>query len=346
MAHKFPYKWLLSDGYPSHGIIKNNLKVFGTFICGGGSSMGYKLAGYNHMGGVEIDNKIAPVYKKNHNPKYLFNEDIRDFLKRDDIPLELFDLDILDGSPPCSSFSLSGVREDGWGVKKTFREGQAKQQLDDLFFTYIALAKKLQPKVIIAENVKGMLVGNARMYVKKIEDSFIKAGYKVQLFLCNSAVMGVPQKRERVFFIARRQDLPFPDLKLHFDEPIIPYKEISDKSDVSERPLNTVTDKVYHLVKPGNNFSRIIDKNRVMGFNSLKLSYDKPVPTITATPAAIYHPTLRRYLNKTELCLAGSYPLDYDFGILKPRYLIGMSVPPVMIANIANSIYEQWFSTL
>ena len=53
--HKFPYKWYLKDGYPAKDIEPNNLNVFGTFICGGGSSMGYKLAGFEHLGGVEID---------------------------------------------------------------------------------------------------------------------------------------------------------------------------------------------------------------------------------------------------------------------------------------------------
>ncbi len=66
--HKFKYRWNLSDGYPK----SNGLNVFGTFICGGGSTMGYKLAGFNHLGGVEIDPKIAAVYKANHNPKYLY----------------------------------------------------------------------------------------------------------------------------------------------------------------------------------------------------------------------------------------------------------------------------------
>ena len=67
--HKFKYKWNLSDGYPAEGIEKHGLKVFGTFICGGGSTMGYKLAGFNHLGGVEVDPQVADVYKTNHDPK-------------------------------------------------------------------------------------------------------------------------------------------------------------------------------------------------------------------------------------------------------------------------------------
>jgi len=79
MEHKFAYKWFLKNGYPAPNIEKNGLNVFGTFICGGGSSMGYKLAGFNHLGGVEIDKKVAEVYQANHSPKYLYNMDIRDF---------------------------------------------------------------------------------------------------------------------------------------------------------------------------------------------------------------------------------------------------------------------------
>ena len=61
MSHLFPYKWYLKDGYPAKNINSNGLNVFGTFVCGGGSTMGYKLAGFNHLGGVEIDKKVADV---------------------------------------------------------------------------------------------------------------------------------------------------------------------------------------------------------------------------------------------------------------------------------------------
>ena len=192
--------------------------------------MGYKLAGFEHLGGVEIDPQVADVYKTNHNPKYLFIEDIRLFNKRKDLPKELFELDVLDGSPPCSSFSMAGNREKDWGKEKVFREGQAMQTLDDLFFDYIELAKRLQPKVVIAENVKGLIQGNAKSYVKKIKLGFEDAGYRVQWFRLNAASMGVPQKRERVFFICQRNDLKFKPLKLVFDEKPIVVKEVLKNS--------------------------------------------------------------------------------------------------------------------
>jgi len=336
--HRFSYKWNLSDGYPQ----SNGLKVFGTFICGGGSTMGYKLAGFEHLGGVEIDPEVADVYKTNHNPKYLFVEDIRDFADRLKFPEDLYNLDILDGSPPCSSFSMAGNREKDWGKTKVFREGQAEQRLDDLFFDYIRLAKKLQPKVVIAENVKGLIQGNAKVYVHRIKKEFEAAGYKVQLFLLNAASMGVPQKRERVFFICQRNDLNLPNLELKFNEEAIPFRNFEQT--IGNEPKLT-KDQLYwwNLCPKGNSFSKVHPKG--FWFNAYKLDWNDTFPTLTATGgnAEPFHPEIPRKINSIEYCIGGTYPLDYNFKKIEPKYLIGMSVPPVMTAQIATEIYNQWF---
>lgn len=337
--HKFPYKWNLADGYPAKGIKKNGLKVFGTFICGGGSTMGYKLAGFEHLGGVEIDPKVADVYKTNHNPKYLFTEDLRLFNERTDLPKELFNLDILDGSPPCSSFSMAGSREKAWGKEKVFREGQAKQVLDDLVFVYCETIKKLKPKVFILENVKGIIQGNAKTYSKKIVQTMEEAGYQVQVFLLNAASMGVPQKRERVFFIGSKKELHFPRLKMEFNEKSILFREINEGIDVVRKPLATAYTKKWHATKAGE--QPLAPSGNSFGF-FYKFSDAKTPDTITSggTPS---HPLIPFNLTKNEFCQIGSYPLDYNFKSIEPKYLIGMSVPPVMTAQIANQIYEQWF---
>jgi DNA (cytosine-5)-methyltransferase 1 len=93
--YRFPFKWKIAEGYPAAGIENHGCSVFGTFICGGGSSMGYKLAGYNHLGGVELDPKVAETYEVNHHPKYLYVMDIREFNKKKDLPEELYNLDLL-----------------------------------------------------------------------------------------------------------------------------------------------------------------------------------------------------------------------------------------------------------
>ena len=223
----FPWKWYIEDLKTRP---KNGCNVFSCFSCGGGSSMGYKLAGYTVLGNCEIDPDMMKIYEANNHPEYSFLMDIRDFVKLPDeeIPEKLKHLDVLDGSPPCSVFSMAGSREDGWNVEKTFREGQAKQRLDDLFFYFIEVAQKLQPKVVIAENVKGLITGNAKGWVNKIVKAFDDAGYVVQIFLFNASRMGVPQKRERVFFIAHRKDLDYPKLSMEFNSKPIPFEKVRE----------------------------------------------------------------------------------------------------------------------
>ena len=346
--HLFPYKWYLKDGYPSKNIQSNNYNVFGTFICGGGSTMGYKLAGFNHLGGVEIDPPIADIYKTNHNPKYLYLEDIRNFVKRSDIPQELYNLDLLDGSPPCSSFSMAGNREKDWGKSKVFKEGQAQQVLDDLFFEYIELAKKLQPKIVLAENVKGLIQGNAKLYVKRIFKAFDEAGYNVQLFLLNAASMGVPQKRERVFFICQRKDLNLPKLKLEFNESAISFQHF----DEGEKGIRNIITSNYAFKKLENitdtgvlqvNKKSIGGKLGAVGFGYCVLESQVP---LTVTSHVIYYHSKKHEISKNELSIIGTYPLDYNFKNIEPNYLIGMSVPPVMTAQIANQIKIQWLDKI
>jgi len=336
--HRFPYKWYLKDGYPE----SNGLNVFGTFICGGGSTMGYKLAGFNHLGGVEIDPKIADVYKTNHKPKHLFNEDIREFNKRTDLPKELYNLDILDGSPPCSTFSMAGSREKGWGKEKVFREGQAMQTLDDLVFVYCDTIIKLQPKVFLLENVKGIIQGNAKAYSKKIVQKMTEAGYAVQVFLLNAASMGVPQKRERVFFIGHQKELGYSKLKLKFNERAITFGDIicNDKLD------NDLTDVQFGLWNKQKKSDRTLAdvRNAPNGFTDYLIDKTDVCPTITSGGKFLSKQYPRWFISD-EFCQCGTYPLDYNFKTVEPQYLIGMSVPPVMTAQIANQIYLQWFKT-
>jgi DNA (cytosine-5)-methyltransferase 1 len=342
--HKFPFYWKLATGYPAAGIEPNNLKVFGTFICGGGSTMGYKLAGFDHLGGVEVDQRISDVYQANHKPRHLFTEDIRLFTARKEFPAELYDLDILDGSPPCSSFSIAGNREKDWGKEKKFKEGQVLQTLDDLFFDFIQLADKLKPKVIIAENVKGLIQGNARSYVKRIKSRLDAAGYTVQLFLLNSASMGVPQKRERVFFICTRKDLQLPPLVLNFNEDPIFFGRLDEGYVNAECFVNRPSQKPYmKMIPPGKAMSAVHPKGT--GFNTMKVSKTEVCPTIVADNGGgiMIHFNGERYLTNDEYKQAGTFPMDFDFKDLKPKFIIGMSVPPVMTAQIANQVFLQWF---
>ena len=347
MNKQFTYKWNLSD---LKEVPKNGYKVFSCFACGGGSTMGYKMSGFEVIGCNEIDPEMMSIYKKNHNPKHTFLESIETFKLRKDLPKELYNLDILDGSPPCSSFSMAGSREKAWGKKKKFREGQAEQVLDDLFFHYIDLAKKLQPKIVVAENVKGMLQGNAKGYVKQIINLFNVAGYNVQLFLLNGATMGLPQKRERVFFVCTRKDLNLPRLKLGFNERPIHFSEIEqNKTSYNVKYCSKEQMKWWSKTLAGDSFSKAHPKGS--WFGCAKVSKNKVLNTIIAScrssASGFYHYKEPRHLHVEEYQLASSFPLDYDFNNIKePTYQMGMSVPPLMMHKISREIQKQLLDKL
>ncbi len=306
--------------------------------------MGYKLAGFNVIGANDIDKEMALIYQKNHHPHHYFLMDIRlltEEAKAGKLPPELYELDVLDGSPPCSSFSMAGSREKAWGKEKKFREGQADQTLDDLFFRFLDLAEQLKPKIIVAENVKGMLHGKATKYVKNIFKRFDELGYDVQLFLLNGATMGVPQKRERVFFIASRRDLKLPKLKLAFNETPIRYGSFRSKEG---KPVTDHNAKLLIHRTPGDKSLGDINmrlSGLLSGFTGMIVADHDIYPTITAT-APNYRFQDGLQCSDMDYLNAGSFPQDYDFCGLGVKYVIGMSVPPVMMANVAKSIYDQW----
>lgn len=343
--HRFPYLWRLADGYPAKGIEPHGCKVFGTFICGGGSSMGYKLAGYHHLGGVELDPSIAAIYKQNHHPEHLYIEDIRDFNKRTDLPAELYQLDILDGSPPCSTFSMAGSREAAWGKEKQFAEGQKMQTLDDLVFVYCDTIEKLKPKVCWLENVAGLVRGNGKIYAKQIAKRLNEIGYNVQVFLLNGATMGVPQIRERVFFIGLRKDFHLPKLVLDFNEEPIPFKMIKDGNG---KPITDVQLNLWNNKKPSD--KSIGDTNmrlygKLSGFTHMYAKDDEVLYTLTAQKRHIYFSD-PKCMSDTECFKASTFPIDYQAESTKVLFLTGMSVAPLMSAQISYQIYKQWLSKI
>ena len=339
---KNPCAWYLKD---LESIPKNGLKVMSTFSCGGGSSMGYKLAGCDVMAANDIDPEMAYHYKLNLKPKYYFLCPVKDLINKD-LPKELYELDILDGSPPCSTFSMTGSREKNWGKEKHFREGQSKQILSDLFFDYLDLVEHLKPKVAIAENVKGMIQGNAKGYVKLVMARFKEIGYRCQLFLVNAADCGVPQRRERVFFIALRNDIDKPMLVLAPTHRWISAGEATkDCVNISERELSPIHSKLWKHINKGESLSNYYERTnqKSRSFSEQKLNPKTPCCSLTSSPYHFLHWQYPRYLNYSEWKRLGSFPDDYQAKTDKiGKYMIGMSVPPRMTEQVAKAVIEQW----
>lgn len=303
--------------------------------------MGYKRAGFDVLGNVEIDKSINSVYVKNHHPKFNFNMDLRDFNKLEDIPEELFNLDILDGSPPCSTFSMAGKREKVWGKAKAFREGQKEQVLDDLFGVFLDTVNKLNPKIVIAENVMGIIKGNARGYVHEIITRFHLLGYEVQIFRLDASYMDVPSKRERIFFIANR--MKFPSLKLNFTLSEIKFGKVRSSDGIPYKEKSK-TGRLLRLRKEtdhsiGDINKRLFGKN--ICFNDSIISDDRVCSTITSSGTFTRFYDGKKFTEQ-DFIVCQSFPQDYDFCGRSVQYICGMSVPPNMMAHIAIAIYEQW----
>ena len=339
--------WSLAD---LESVPKNGIKVMSTFACGGGSTMGYKRAGCEVIAANDIDPQMAWHYQHNLKPKHYFLCPIRDLLTAN-LPPELFELDILDGSQPCSTFSIAGSREKAWGKKKHFREGQAEQVLSDLFFDYLDLVAHLKPKVAIAENVKGMILGNAKGYSKLVMQRFREIGYRPQLFLLNSADCGVPQRRERVFFCALRNDIQKPMLKLapknrwvSAGEATVDLQMLTD-AEKNDTKASELEKKYWNATNPGNSLSEGVEKltKKRSWFNCYRIPKNTPAGTLTASHNCFSHYSQPRHLTFREWKRLGSFPDDYHAKTDKiGKYMIGMSVPPKMTEVVARAVVQQW----
>ena len=205
------------------------------------------------------------------------------------------------------------------------------------------MARKLQPKVIITENVSGLLKGNARGYVNLILKSFNDAGYDVQLFLLNSAFMGVPQRRERCFFVAHKKDLKFSCIKLIYNEKPIIFQKVREQNG---RPIKqgVITEYLKSMKPTDSAVSDIVKrvKGKSSNFNEVIFQDYRVAGTLTAGGMSI-RGCDKKALTDRDCANISTFPQDYEFFNQSVKYICGMSVPPVMMAQVASAVYEQWF---
>ena len=356
--------------------------VISTIAVGGGSSTGYKLAGGKVLLVNEFVEAARQTYSDNYSDTQILPQDIKsltgfDFLDAADIiPTEL---DILDGSPPCSAFSISGKRDKGWDQEKVYSDGKKVENIEDLFLEYVRIAKEIQPKIIVAENVKGITAGEAKKKLNEFINAFQNIGYDVTYKVMNAAHYGVPQARERTMFVCVREDvceavgLNFMTLNNVFPEEnkeMVTLRHalegIENDKEEEQMLLDYVQggfqkkwiellefDPPKHL-KPSD--ERFIDINpkRSM-FNMIRPCQDLPCPTLTqrgqqTVVSGVFHPMKNRKFTVPELKRIMSLPEDFvmksDRETVAKRFdqsaeRIGRMVAPKMMAALANSLYEK-----
>jgi DNA (cytosine-5)-methyltransferase 1 len=188
---------------PSHAA-----QVASLFAGCGGSCLGYQAAGFLVVWANEFIPAAQAVYTLNHPATPLDPRDVRLIDPADVLTachLAVGELALLDGSPPCASFSTAGSRATGWGQAHPYSD--TVQRTDDLFDHYVRFVQALQPKVFVAENVSGLVKGVAKGVFKELFRTLSACGYQVEARLLDAQWLGVPQQRERLFFQGVRLDL-------------------------------------------------------------------------------------------------------------------------------------------
>lgn len=284
----------------------NGTNFISTFSGCGGSSLGYKLAGFNELLAIDNDQNSVDTFKLNfdcpiwkRDIREVRGQEILDFLK-----IKRGDLSLLDGSPPCQGFSTAGKRRIG-------------DHRNDLAYEFIRLVDELSPKVFVMENVSGMIKGKMAGVFKEINGRIKETNYNVKCKLLNAKYYRVPQDRERLFWIGIRKDLG-----------IIP--------SFPEPNLNTISVKEA-LGRDGYIAYR---RGYYKGKAEIKeWSFDNPCLTITKVNSWDVQP---KPFTIDELKVLASFPKEFKF---TEKYndawsRIGNAVMPKQMEAIAKHIKE------
>lgn len=339
----------------------NGYNVVSTFS-GGGSCLGYRMAGYRVLWSNEFIPAAQDTYRANHPNVYLNTSDIRNVTPEqvlEESGMNVGEIDIFDGSPPCAAFSTAGSREKSWGKAKAYSDTVTR--VDDLFFEYTRLLNGLQPKTFVAENVSGLVKGTAKGYFKLILSEMKQCGYEVSARLLNAAYLGVPQRRERLIFVGVRNDL----CEAYGVHSIHPKPEsnvttlgeaISDVINDQNEVERLIEDEKRHarykvLQKIPKGTDKTISGSEITGgsyFNLIRETMSRPCSTICqsngkSSASGNCHPLYDRKFTIAELKRIMSVPDDF---VLTGNYAqqwerLGRMVPPVMMSKIAKTIQTE-----
>lgn len=325
------------------------------FAGAGGLALGIEKAGFETIALIEIDNDAANTLKINRPHWNVICKDIASIScmnLEEYFDIEKGSLDLLSGGAPCQSFSYAGKRlglDDARGT---------------LFYHYALFLEKLQPKMFLFENVKGLLTHDRGRTYKTMLDIFAKAGYTIndsQIKVLNAWDYGVAQKRERLITIGIRNDLAD---RIHFDFPV-PHKYkpvlrdiLLDCPQSEGTPYSEYKRKIFELVPPGG-YWRDIPENIAKEYMKScwnmgggrtgilrRLSLDEPSLTVLTSPSQKQtdrcHPLEARPFTIRENARCQSFPDEWQFcGSIGQQYKqVGNAVPVNLAYEIGVKIKE------
>lgn len=328
----------------------NGLTAVSTFSGCGGSSTGLHMAGWRIPYAVEFIPAARETYMANWPDTFVDGRDIREIQPReilDAIGLEPGELDLFEGSPPCSSFSIMGTRSKNFGYEKG--KGKAKlysegvwQVTDDLFDEWLRLVDGLKPRAVLAENVPDLLNPEALPYYNKIQGELRNLGYLAEGQIFKATHFGAATARKRLIIRGYRRDVMAA-------MPPAPRGQ-TDRYTIGDA-LTTLPGEVpadelewFDLTEyaAGGWWGELQPGQRSTIFNQAKrCSHDEPLPSITAGAngrgaGGAMHPDECRMVVPYEAAYMFGYPADYSWpGTPAQRYeRVARSVsPPIYCAH-------------
>lgn len=351
------------------------LKVIDLFCGCGGLSEGFRLAGYEIVGGVDFNAPAIKTYNRNfENAKGI----CCNLLEMDQsIILETFgdlqDIDVIIGGPPCQGFSAANRYK---------IEGEDPR--NKLFFEFVKFVDLAKPKAIVIENVKGIVTSNNGYAKNRIYEIFESRGYSVNHRILSASDYGVPQRRQRNFFVMIKNGEKFDfdklskvseevtvedaigELYLHednstnesfylTDEPTSAYRKYlrAKDSGVPNHEVRYPAEKVQHrisFVPQGGNWQDVPEelwptdrKNRHSSAYK-RLDVNQPSCTIDTgnNHSNYFHPLYNRIPTVREAARLQSFPDEFVFmGNRSEQYRqVGNAVPPLLAKVIAEQLKE------
>jgi DNA (cytosine-5)-methyltransferase 1 len=283
----------------------------------GGLSLGFEAAGYKTIG-FEMDKAAAETYRNNLGSEC--------YAVKLDLDFEYPKADIVIGGPPCQPFSVGGHQK-------------GMEDARDGFPIFIDAVKKLQPKVFMFENVRGLLYTN-KWYFELVLDELRNLGYMIDFKLLNAVDYGIPQNRERLFVFGHRSKFQFP--KRHIKKVTVG-EAIGDLMYTIPRESKFLTESMDRYIAKYEKASDCI--------NPRDLYEDRPARTLTCRNLAgatgdMHRVKLkdgrRRRILHREAARLQSFPDRYVFSGNETQQFnqIGNAVPPLLAYQLAQSLKE------
>lgn len=318
------------------------------FAGAGGLALGLERANFVPIALIEIDKDAANTLKLNRPTWNVINDDIANISPLD---LEKFfdinrgELDLLSGGAPCQSFSYAGKRlglDDARGT---------------LFYHYAVFLDKLQPKIFLFENVRGLLTHDKGRTYQTMLEVFAQCGYRVEKKILNAWDYGNAQKRERLITVGVRNDL---NLKIIFPTPYdfkpVLRDVLKDTPQSLGAKYSTYKEKLFELVPPGGYWrdipaelaKRYMKSCWDMGGGRTgilrRMSLDEPSLAVLTSPTQKQtercHPLQARPFTVRENARIQSFPDDWQFcGSMYSQYRqVGNAVPVNLAFAVADEI--------